>query len=116
MYFIYVLCGSGRDIFPHLSGFQFDPDGYFIGMERGMDTEQTVSTFKEEPAKQWSEESQKILEMRISELGLKLEDTCLEKLVEQLYKELDSAGILLKPRAYLSDEWGCPEGVPVISI
>lgn len=81
-----------------------------------MNTDQSVSRFKETPSREWSEESEKILQMRISELGLKLEGTRLEKLVDQLYRELDSAGIVLRPRVYLSDEWGCPEGIPVISI
>ena len=81
-----------------------------------MNTEPSVSDFKEAPARDWSEEHEKILQMRISELGLKLEGTRLEELVEQLYDELNSSGISLRPRVYLSDEWGCPEGVPVISI
>jgi Putative zinc-binding metallo-peptidase len=85
-------------------------------MKKGTDTDQLVSKFTEAPARQWSEESEKILQMRISELGLKLEGTYLEELVDQLYRELDSAGIKLRPKVYLSDEWGCPEGVPVISI
>jgi len=29
---------------------------------------------------------------------------------------LERAGISFKPKTYLSDEWGCPNGVPVIGI
>lgn len=86
------------------------------GMNRSMKTERSISSFSEAPARKWSEKREKILQMRISDLGLKLEGTRLEKLVDQLYRELDSAGIMLRPRVYLSGEWGCPEGIPVISI
>jgi hypothetical protein len=73
------------------------------------------STFSEKP-KDLSEEREKLLQMRISELGLKVEGTWLESLIQKLYQELEDAGIRLKPKVYLSDEWGCPEGVPVIGI
>jgi len=63
-----------------------------------------------------SAEQEKLLQMKISELGLKLEGTRLEKLIEKLYAELEAAGIRLRPKVYLSDEWGCPEGIPVIGI
>jgi hypothetical protein len=85
-------------------------------MDNGINTEQSVpGSFTEAPAKEWSE-GERILQMRISELGLRLEGTRLEKLVDQLYSELNAAGIKLRPRVYLSDEWGCPEGIPVISV
>ncbi|HVY61848.1 MAG TPA: putative zinc-binding metallopeptidase [Planctomycetota bacterium] len=58
-----------------------------------------------------------ILKRRISELGLKLEGSVLETLLRQLERELVEKGIAkVKPRAYLTDEWGCPEGVPIIGI
>ncbi|HEY4640249.1 MAG TPA: putative zinc-binding metallopeptidase [Thermoanaerobaculia bacterium] len=64
----------------------------------------------------WHEERERLLNSRISELGLRIEGTELEPLVEQLYRELDACGIAFKPQVYLSDEWGCPEGVPVIGV
>jgi len=65
----------------------------------------------------WTEERERLLQKRISELGLKLEGTRLQKLVEQLHEELRDAGITaFRPLVFLSDEWGCPEGVPVIGI
>jgi hypothetical protein len=72
--------------------------------------------FSESNRNQWSEEREALLQRRIDELGLKIEGTRLEPLIQQLYRELDQAGISLKPRVYLSDEWGCPEGIPVIGI
>lgn len=73
------------------------------------------STFTEK-FKDLSAEREKLLQMKISELGLKIEGTRLEELIERLYRELAAAGIALKPRVYLADEWGCPEGIPVIGI
>jgi hypothetical protein len=62
------------------------------------------------------EEHQTLLSRRISELPLKIEGTRLEELIAQLYRELERAGISIKPRTYLSDGWGCPNRVPVIGI
>ncbi len=53
---------------------------------------------------------------RISDLGLHVEGSTIEPLVKQLYAELDGAGLQFKPPIYLTDEWGCPEGVPIIGI
>ena len=36
--------------------------------------------------------------------------------MKRLHDELDQAGIAFKPRVYLSDEWGCPDGVPLIGV
>jgi hypothetical protein len=63
-----------------------------------------------------SREDLSILERKISELQLRIEGTHLEKLTEQLHRELDARALSFRPRCYLSDEWGCPEGVPVIGI
>lgn len=56
------------------------------------------------------------LSRKISELSLAIPGTRLEELVLQLYAELDRAGISFRPKTYLSDEWGCPDCVPVIGI
>ena len=72
--------------------------------------------FAERSQQDWSEEREQLLHQRICELGLKIEGTRLEGLVQRLYQDLDAAGIELKPKVYLADEWGCPEGVPIIGI
>jgi hypothetical protein len=56
----------------------------------------------------------RLLAQRISDLGLRVEGSRLEPLVQALHAELERAGIDFKPRVYLSDEWGCPDGVPLI--
>ena len=57
-----------------------------------------------------------LLSRRISELRLRIPGTRLEVLINQLYDELARAGLQFRPRVYLSDEWGCPDRVPVIGI
>jgi hypothetical protein len=58
-----------------------------------------------------------ILAKPIRELGLKLEGSPLERYVLRLRKELDRKGLKrFRPKCYLTDEWGCPSGQPVIGI
>src|SRR5213592_2336290 len=64
----------------------------------------------------WHEEREQILGKRISDLGLRIEGSELEPLVKELHGELDAAGLRFKPPIYLTDEWGCPEGVPIIGV
>jgi hypothetical protein len=59
---------------------------------------------------------QELLDQKISDLELQIPGTRLEGLVNKLYHELENSGIAFKPKTYLSDEWGCPHGVPVIGI
>jgi hypothetical protein len=61
-------------------------------------------------------ERSELLSRKISELSLAIPGTRLEALILQLYDELERAGISFRPKTYLSDEWGCPQGVPVIGI
>jgi hypothetical protein len=57
-----------------------------------------------------------LLQARIKDLQLHLKGTKLEKFIVQLGEELEAKGISLRPECYLSDQWGCPSGVPVIGI
>jgi hypothetical protein len=60
---------------------------------------------------------QDLLTRPIRELGLKLEGSPVERFVEQLYREFDAKGLTkFRPACYLTDEWGCPSGEPVIGI
>jgi len=60
---------------------------------------------------------QEILDKPVRELGLKLEGSPLEPLVQRLYRELDRKGLKkFRPLCYLTDEWGCPSGEPVIGV
>jgi Putative zinc-binding metallo-peptidase len=60
---------------------------------------------------------QDILNKPIRELGLKIEGSPLQRLVQQLYRELEQKRLMkFRPLCYLTDEWGCPSGEPVIGI
>src|SRR5262245_54848321 len=71
-----------------------------------------MRTFEKTPP-----EVQEILSKPIRELGLKLEGSPLDRFVQQLYRELEKKGLKkFKPLCYLTDEWGCPSGEPVVGI
>mgnify|MGYP001562791436 CR=1 FL=1 len=62
-------------------------------------------------------EVRELLGKRISQLGLRLEGSPVERYVHQLYRELERKGLRhYRPVCYLTDEWGCPDGQPVIGI
>jgi hypothetical protein len=84
----------------------------------------TPIAFREKPANDLREveggaptpDKQRVLQARIKDLKLHLSGTALEKYIQRLYAELDAKGVSLRPECYLSDQWGCPSGVPVIGI
>jgi len=58
-----------------------------------------------------------LLPQRISRLGLKLEGSPVERYIQIVYRELQRKGLRhFRPRCYLTDEWGCPDGEPIIGI
>ncbi|HSB80150.1 MAG TPA: hypothetical protein VLM91_15320 [Candidatus Methylomirabilis sp.] len=60
---------------------------------------------------------QSLLSRRISQLGLKLEGSPVERYVQMLHRELERKGLKhFRPPCYLTDEWGCPSGEPIIGI
>jgi hypothetical protein len=62
-------------------------------------------------------ELQEILNKPIKDLGLKIEGSPLERFVQQLHRELEGKKLMkFRPAVYLTDEWGCPSGEPVIGI
>jgi Putative zinc-binding metallo-peptidase len=65
---------------------------------------------------EWKEERDSLLGKRISELGLQIRGTRVERLVDELYKELGARSISFRPPVYLSDQWGCPDGTPLIGV
>ena len=64
----------------------------------------------------WDRERRTLLQRRISELGLSIAGTPVEALVRQLYAELEAKGLAFRPPVYLSDQWGCPDGTPLIGV
>ena len=71
-----------------------------------------MSDFEKTPS-----EVQELLDKRISQLGLRLEGSPVERFVHQLQRELERKGLKrFRLVCYLTDEWGCPDGQPVIGI
>ena len=62
----------------------------------------------------WSKD--KLLDMRICDLGLHISGSPLEPRVQQLYRELERRGFAFRPHFWLSDDWYCPDGVPGVAI
>lgn len=57
-----------------------------------------------------------LLELRIARLGLRLEGTPLEPLIQQLYDELAAHGLAFHPPCHVGDEWFVPIGIPAIFV
>ena len=79
----------------------------------------TASATDPEPLKpaDWTTLSdEKLLEVRMCDLGLTIAGTELEARIAQLGAELDARGLAFRPHYWLSDEWFTPDGVPGIAI
>jgi len=57
-----------------------------------------------------------LLEQKISQLGLQLDGTPLQPLIQQLYTELSQKGLTFHPPCHVGDEWFVPVGIPAIFI
>ena len=57
-----------------------------------------------------------LLEKKISKLGLKLDGTELQPLIQQLYDELSINGLAFHPPCQIGDEWFVPVGIPAIFV
>jgi hypothetical protein len=57
-----------------------------------------------------------LLKLRLSSLRVKVEGTWLEDCLNALHGELEERDIRLRPYAWISSEWFCPENTPGIAI
>ena len=67
-------------------------------------------------SEEWERERAQLLGRRISELGLAIRGTRVEQLTSRLHDELAALGVAFRPPVYLSDQWGCPDGSPIIGV
>jgi len=81
----------------------------------GLGAQFAPSALVDRPA-EWEAERTQLLGRRISELGLEIRGTRVEHLVDRLYGELRARGVRFTPPVYLSDQWGCPDGTPLIGV
>lgn len=56
------------------------------------------------------------MQLRIRDLGVRLEGTWVADCVSELHDELEARGIRLKPHVWVSDEWFSPGGVPGFAV
>ncbi|MEX0612761.1 MAG: hypothetical protein WD229_11640, partial [Pirellulales bacterium] len=59
---------------------------------------------------------EELLQRRIGDLNLRLDGTPVARLTRRLHDELAQAGLCFRPPVYLSDDWGCPDRVPIIGV
>lgn len=59
---------------------------------------------------------EQLLEKRISQLKLQLQDSHLQPLIEQLHRELAARNLTFHPPCHVGDEWFVPVGIPAIYI
>jgi hypothetical protein len=72
---------------------------------------------RERPPLRWERwPRERLLDLRIRDLGLTLDGTWVEDCIHELYRELERRGIALRPHCWLSDEWFSPQNVPGIAI
>lgn len=65
----------------------------------------------------WSRLSKdKLLDLRIRDLSLSLENSPLMPRIEQLHRELQRRGFIFRPHFWLSDDWFCPDDIPGVAI
>jgi len=62
----------------------------------------------------WPEE--RLLDLRLCDLGVRLEGTWLEARIEKLQADLESRDIRIRPHFWISEEWFSPDGVTGIAI
>jgi hypothetical protein len=58
----------------------------------------------------------RLLDLRLCDLGVRIEGTWFEECIERLYEELEERDIVLRPHCWLSDEWFSPQEAPGIAI
>ena len=66
------------------------------------------------PWAQW--DSERLLDTRICDLGLRLEGTALDDRIQDLYGQLERRNIRFRPHFWLSDEWYSPSDIPGVAI
>lgn len=57
-----------------------------------------------------------LLQVRFSDLGLKLRGTALEQRLRRVHDELARRGLGFRPHMWLSEEWFSPDGVPGFAV
>lgn len=62
----------------------------------------------------WPDEQ--LLDLRLCDLGVSLEGSFVEAVIEKLYEDLERQNLRFRPHFWLSEEWFSPDGVPGVAI
>src|SRR5687768_13380701 len=57
-----------------------------------------------------------LLDVRLRDLGVRIEGTWIEECLEDLYQDLERRELRFRPHAWLSSDWFVPDDVPGIAI
>src|SRR5687767_14306837 len=69
------------------------------------------------PADVWASwPDERLLDLRISQLGVTIEGSALEPRIDELLREIHDRGLAFEPHFWLSAEWFSPDGVPGVAI
>ena len=70
------------------------------------------------PPEEWAEwPDEKLLDLRLCQLGVSIDTSVLAERIGDLQRELDARGLAaFRPYFWLSDEWFSPDGVPGVAI
>ena len=75
------------------------------------------ATRRKPPPRGWAKwPKEKLLDLRIGDLGLRIDGSELKPRVRQLHHELRRRGFVFRPHFWLSDEWYSPDGIPGVAI
>lgn len=58
----------------------------------------------------------RLMDLKFSDLGLKVKGSRVQPLIDQLYEELEEKGLKFRPHVWISKEWFSPDGVPGLAI
>ncbi len=86
-----------------------------------MEPDSPVGLLTAEPAEPppvpwYQRKTDELLQMRLCDLPLRIQGSEIEPQIQQLYAQLETRGIPLRPPCYLGDEWFSPNGAPAIAV
>jgi hypothetical protein len=93
------------------TGYRGEPGG--AALERSQ-TERKRKRARRLPWENWSD--RELLETRLCDLGVTLEESRLAKPIRSVCRELEARNLRIRPSFWLSDDWFSPEGVVGVAL
>ena len=80
-------------------------------------TRRSRSDFNRSSEFEWADyEDDELLNVRMCDLGVRLQGSVIEGRIERLYGELEARGIHFRPHCWVSEEWFSPDGIHGIAV